>query len=60
VDGDERAYFNLSAAHANCGIKSLSDYHLVVVALKDISKGEELFTPYGINYWRIKNSQNTN
>jgi SET domain-containing protein len=45
-------YLKLSPVRANCTFKVIREnLHVVIIAIKDIKKGEELFMSYGTNYW---------
>lgn len=56
-DGDpfkmnEQEYLKNSLQRINCGSRpTKGGLHIAVVAIKDISRGEELLTAYGTKYW---------
>ncbi len=51
-------YQKLSMENMNCVIGAvLGGMHVVVVAIKDIKAGDEVFASYGIAYWNAYNNQ---
>jgi SET domain-containing protein len=51
----DKIYEKISQEYANCQIHSIENLHVCVLACKDIKKDEELFTSYGIGYWKSHN-----
>jgi hypothetical protein len=45
------AYVNESVKMANAQHSVLEDSHMVTIATRDISKGDEIFVTYGMDYW---------
>jgi len=45
------AYVNESIKLSNAHLEVLEDSHMVAIARRDISEGEEIFVTYGMNYW---------
>ncbi len=59
-NGSEKSneiYIKIAWLRMNCMFKTSPQYVFVYIqATKDIKKGEELLTPYGIDYWRTHKS----
>lgn len=51
-------YNKVSTLMANCKFHRIKDYHVVIVATKNINKGEELLITYGSPYWDSYNKKN--
>lgn len=45
------AYVNESIKLSNAQLEVLEDSHMVAIARRNISEGEEIFVTYGMNYW---------
>ena len=54
----EQLYMYISVTYSNCKIQPIANgLHTAVIAVKDIKKGDELYTCYGINYWNSKDAR---
>lgn len=51
-ENDDTFYLFASLLGSNCRIYNVLNSHLVLVSMKDIKKGEELYCTYGVNYWK--------
>ncbi len=57
---DLDAYNKLSLARTNCAFRIVSHgLHLAIISQRDIKIGEELFIPYGMQYWEKIKSRKT-
>ena len=55
TEDSDKIYEKISLEYANCQIYPIENLHVGILASKDIKKDEELFTTYGINYWKSHN-----
>jgi SET domain-containing protein len=47
-------YDKVVAVRSNCEARHIANMYVVIVAIKDIVAGSELFLRYGSNYWKCR------
>ena len=55
--GTSKEYLEESLSKSNCGYYHMKDLLVGIVATEDIKKNEELYIPYGIEYWKRHNQR---